>query len=223
MLRALRLLTLCFLLTLTARGTGQEKSGLKFDPNKPTNIPGAFHPYNVTGPWGERKAPKEAGSTEPDKELKGNYHCPVSEHNLDPCVLLFVKEVEPTAGLKELLKKLDNSVEKNPAVRLHVTAVFFSEKLPEVAGETDKTDDLREQLAMKLKSLATELNLKHVVLGLAGQKDIEAYLSEGADVTVVGYKRLLVTFVQALTEKDIDSKIKDVMADVVGKFGAKRE
>jgi hypothetical protein len=191
------------------------------------NVPGAFHPFNVTGAWGERKAPKK-DPKDPDMDLPGQFHDPISENNLDPCVLVFVHELEFSGGLLDLLQKLDNAAEKNPAVRLHVTAVFYSDKLPDVAGHAgdknpinDKSDDQREEFAKLLKQKAADLKLKHVVLSLDGRGDIEPYLGDG-DVTLVGYKRLKVEFVRSLSEKDLEAEVKSILSDVAAKLGAKR-
>src|SRR5437016_3568144 len=54
------------------------------------DLPGAFHPLNVTGP------------------RKGNYHCLVSDYGLNPNVLIFSRDLDFGNELKSLLKQLDN-------------------------------------------------------------------------------------------------------------------
>src|SRR6516164_2974838 len=180
----LLVLPLFALSMLAAPGIGQDKDKKK-DPTPKKDLPGPFHPYNVTGPFGERANP------DPKKkdELKGQYHCPVSDTNLDPGVLVFIKDVDFDAAQLDLLQKLNTAGEKNPNARLHVTAVFFSPELPEVIGNKDKNDDTREQMAAKLRAKATDLKLNHVVLTLAGLDDIKEYVKDDAPVTLVGYHK----------------------------------
>jgi len=216
-------LSLCALVVLTAPGVGQdkEKEKPKAGDDGGKDLPGPFHPYNVTGQFGERPDPKEKG-----KELKGNFHCPVSDTNLDPGVLVFIHEVKFEPALVELLQKLDAAVEKNPGVRLHVTAVFYSDSLPEVVGTDDKDDDAREKFAAELRARAADLKLKHVVLSLGGARDDElnAYLKDkNADVTIYGYRKFHIEFEYALTNAQLAEKLKAVLTDVADKLGAKRQ
>ena len=218
----LLILSVCALAILTTPGVGQDK-----DKDKPKakedagkDLPGPFHPYNVTGLFGEQPDPKEKG-----KELKGNYHCPVSDTNLDPGVLVFVKDVKFEPALLELLQKLDAAIDKNPGVRLRVTAVFYSDTLREVVGTTDKDDDTREKLAADLRTKATDLKLKHVVLALdgSGDPDLKGYLRDNADVTLYGFRKFHIEFEHALTRAQLVDKIKAIMDDVADKLGAKRQ
>ncbi len=199
---------------------GQDKEKTKGALKIGDNPPGPFHPYNVTGPWGESRV----DSRNKDQDVKGLYHCPVSEYNLDPAILIFVKEFEFKPELLDLLSKLDAAVEKNPVARLHVTATFYSDKLPQIVGGDAKSDDLREELAAKLQKLAADLKLKHVVLCLDGQADLDRYLTDkSADVTVIGYKRFSILLLESLKDKDVAEKIKGIMEAVKTKLGAKRE
>src|SRR5829696_10119475 len=93
-------------------------------PQPGSDIPGPFAAYNVTG----RK--------------KDYFHCLVSEHDLNPVVMVIVRGTEVPPALKYLLGKLDNRVQKNPNVRLAGFAVFHSDRLENVARD----DDLREGL-----------------------------------------------------------------------------
>ena len=60
------------------------------------NLPGPFHPYNVTGPH------------------KQHFHCLVSEHDVDPMVMIFHKNVDFADPLANLLKKIDSAIDKIP-------------------------------------------------------------------------------------------------------------
>src|SRR5690348_17310199 len=61
------------------------------------NLPGPFHPFNVTGPYAD------------------HFHCPVSDHNLDPGVLVFARDLVLSPPLRKLLSGLDAAIDKNPA------------------------------------------------------------------------------------------------------------
>src|SRR5438128_1806253 len=54
------------------------------------DLPGPFLPYNVTGKFGRTT------KTENDKQIDvpGNFHCLITEHGLDPGVLIFVRGVK---------------------------------------------------------------------------------------------------------------------------------
>src|SRR5262245_49089399 len=102
------------------------KEAPKDEPSKdegdPADLPGSFHPYNVTGPH------------------KGRFHCLISEHGLDPMVMIFHKNVEFGDPLPDLLKKLETAIEKNPSVRLGSFVVFLPEDLPDLVGTNDAND-----------------------------------------------------------------------------------
>jgi hypothetical protein len=71
------------------------------------NLPGAFHPYNLTGKY------------------DGRYHCPISEQDLDPTVLLFTRDIEPTPALEQLIVDLGVAARKNRDTRLTIVVVFL--------------------------------------------------------------------------------------------------
>ena len=94
---------------------------------------------------------------------KGRYHSPISQFGLEPMVMLFTRETEFSDPLKDLLKQIDNAVEKNPAARLHPFLVVQADDLPEVIGVdpdpavASKDDDKRIELATKLEGEANAL------------------------------------------------------------------
>src|SRR5262249_1193252 len=119
---------------------------------------------------------------ENDKSIKvpGNFHCLITEHGLDPGVLIFVRgvkgqlpksdaEAEKKKGtdekddmlgveagklLKELVARLETVAAKNPAVPLETYVIFHGDKpLKDVV----RMDDEREHLAEELEALAKEL------------------------------------------------------------------
>ncbi len=172
-----------------------------------SKLAGAFHPYNVTGP------------------RKGHYHCLISEHGLDPMVMIFHKNVDFADPLPALLKKLDAAIEKNPSASLGSFVVFLPDDLPEVVGANDKTDDARLELEKKVEQAGGDMKLKHVVLCLDSKADVEKYnLSDANLVTVVLYKKLKVVAVFALPKSDFtDAAVEKIVTAVADKLGAKRK
>jgi hypothetical protein len=171
------------------------------------NLPGSFHPYNVTGPH------------------KQHFHSLISEHDLDPMVMIFYKNVDFSEPLSDLLKRIDTAIAKNPDVRLGSFVVFLPDDLPDVVGSKDETDDARRELEKKIEAAATDMKLKQVVLCLDTKADVEKYgLSENDLITVVLYKRLKVEAVFPLPKSDFNTAAVDkIMTSVADKLGAKRK
>jgi hypothetical protein len=205
-------LCLLTLMTVLAAAAGQPPAAK--DAKTPSlapgsDLPGPFHPYNVTGP------------------NKGRYHCLVSEHGLDPVVIVFVRNLEaedPNGPTMELLTQLDLAIEKNPKARIAAFAVSLSDSLPEVVGASVMSDVERKQLAGKLEDLAGARSLKYVVLTLAGKDDVEKYrLDDKADVTVVLANKYRVVNAYSLKKDQVKGKSNDILAEVADKFGAKKK
>jgi hypothetical protein len=152
MRRALSFLVVLTVLLVLAVPTGRSQ-----DFRDLPNLPGAFHPYNATGPFA------------------GRFHCLVTEHDLDPAVLLFVRGVDGTLKdgdlrvaskeqleqLKPLLVRLENLAEKNPATRVETYVIFYGGGLPNVVlndDERDKLDKDLKALALELRKSADEAN-----------------------------------------------------------------
>jgi hypothetical protein len=178
------------------------------------NLPGSFHPYNVTG------------------ENKHRFHCLVSEHALDPTVLIFYKNVDFSDPLPNLLKRLDAAIAKNPDTRLGAFVVFVPDDLPDVTGSKDKeaevnskNDDARLELEKKIDAAASDMKLKNVVLCLDDKSDVAKYQLDDANlVTVVLYSKLKVVAVHALPKSDFtDAAVEKIMAEAAEKLGAKRK
>ncbi len=170
------------------------------------DLPGSFHPYNVTGPH------------------KEHFHCLVSEHDLDPMVMIFYKNVDFADPLPNLVKQLDVAIDKNPGTRLGAFVVFVPDDLAEVVGQDDKGDDARRGLEKKVADKAADWKLKHVVLCLDSKADLERYhLSDANVATVVLYNKLKIVAVFALPQSDFtDGAVEKILAAVAEKFGAKR-
>ncbi|HTU16909.1 MAG TPA: hypothetical protein VMG10_02505 [Gemmataceae bacterium] len=178
------------------------------------NLPGSFHPYNVTGPHQER------------------FHCLISEHGLDPMVMIFYKNVDFGEPLPNLLKRLDTAIEQNPNTRLGAFVVCLPDGLPDVVGSTEKdqdantkNDDARLDLAKKIEAVSSDNKLKHVVLCLDHKSDVAKYqLGDDKLITVVLYAKLKVVAVHALPKSEFtEAAVEKIMADVAEKLGAKRK
>ncbi len=194
----------------------EDTSGKKdFAPLKAGNdLPGPFHPYNVTGPHKQR------------------FHCLISEHGLDPMVMIFHKNVEFNKPLPDLLQRLDAAIDKNPSVSLGAFVVFLPDDLPDVVGSKEKDqdtnnkhDDTRLEMEKKIEQAGADMKLKHVILCLDHKPDVTKYqLSDENLVTVVLYKKLKTVAVYALPKSEFtDAAIEKIMTDVADKLGAKRK
>jgi hypothetical protein len=136
----------CSLLSLLAlsaalQGPGTPPGKGPTYPQPGSDIPGPFTVYNVTGPF------------------KGEYHCPVCEHGLDPVVMIVVKGTEladekAQKNLDYLITKLDNAVQKNTNIRLASFVVFLSDQLQDLARDDDVREDLARKLTDRFPSVA---------------------------------------------------------------------
>jgi hypothetical protein len=99
------------------RAGGAVKSG----PQVGQDVPGAFHPLNVTG------------------ESKGKKACLYCSNGGNPVAVVFAREATPEVA--KLLKQLDDATVKNDKVMMGSYAVFCSDKegldkaLEKIAGE----------------------------------------------------------------------------------------
>jgi hypothetical protein len=168
------------------------------------NLPAPFHPFNVNGSG------------------KDKFHCVVSAQGFDPMVLVFVRDLEFSDALKDLLRRLDNACVKNPRARLGCAVVFLTEELTDPVT----MDDLREEMAQKLRDLAEELKLQKVVLCLDSKADVEKFdlERERAAYTVVLYNRLKIVATYSIQRDDLKAaKVDEVLKQAADKFGAVRK
>jgi hypothetical protein len=179
------------------------------------NLPGTFQPYNVTGPYKQR------------------FHCPVSDHGLEPMVLVFYKNIDFGDPLPSLLKQLDTAIEKNPEKRLGAFVTFIPDDLPDVGGSKDekdqdtnrKNDDARLEMDKKIEQGGADMKLRHVALGMDSKIDVAKYgLRDENVITVVLYTKLKVVAVYPLSKSDFTGgAVEKIVADVADKLGAKRK
>ena len=166
------------------------------------DLPGAFNPYNLNGP------------------SKDRFHCLVSDHGLNPTILLFCRGIELTDGLKDLLVKLDRLVEKKPTVQLAIFVIFVPDDLKDQVVD----DVRRKELATKIEDeIIKPLMLKHVLFGLTSKADVEAYaLPDTAQITWIAYNKYKIQAVQmlardGLTPETVQAILTEVGNKLVGK------
>jgi hypothetical protein len=144
------------------------------DKNPPDkgDLPGAFHPYNVTGP------------------NEGTFHCLVCDHGLFPGILVFVRGTDPS---EELLKGLNKIAKENEKARLAIFVVFLDPDLATSLTGDNKTDDKRQEIAEKLRPSQKQWDLDHVIFALEAEKNLKDFnLGEKDAVTVILFSKLKV-------------------------------
>ena len=205
---ALTLLTLTLALPLAADKDDKPapKSDKALDaglrPGK-DEIGGPFRPYNVTG----------------KEKYRGKFHCLVSEHGLDPVVLVFVRGVEPGDFVVDLLQKLDALAAKSERLRLAVVAVFLSDDVKDLV----KDDAKREEAAGKVMEKVGKI--EHVAAAVDVAADVkDAYkLNDDADVTVMLYNKFRVETNRAFAPGTLDeAAVGSVVDEITAKLDALR-
>lgn len=167
------------------------------------DLPGPFHPFNVTGPE------------------KGRFHDLVSAYGLEPVVLVLASDVPGRdSPLGQLLTRLDDAIDRSPRGSLHAFVVFVPDGLPDVVQD----DDARVQLAKKVTDLANaDPPLKHVVLCLDSKGDVKGYPLDKEAASVVVYEKYRVVSVRPLGKDDEGKKAVDAVLDEVrAKFKLKK-
>jgi hypothetical protein len=103
--RSLLTAGLCVAL-LTSFGSADE--ALKSGPQVGAQVPGPFHPLNVTG------------------AMAGKKNCLYCQNGTSPVAMIFARETSP--ALAHLLKKIDAETVKNKRARMGSFVVFLSDK-----------------------------------------------------------------------------------------------
>jgi hypothetical protein len=139
------LLLVCLCLWTTPRSQSAEVKTGALAAGK--NVPGSFHPFNVT----ERKLTEEELEerlkvkmerekdrakpkgkevyVEPEYSSRFKFHCLVTEYDLDPVVMLFARGLYDSAGFKDLLKSIDRACDRYRVRRLRAFVVFIDPEL----------------------------------------------------------------------------------------------
>jgi hypothetical protein len=175
------------------------------------DLPGPFRPYNITGRGVDRVngeirkfRNQDEKTREPDR---GTFHCLVSEHGLNPVVMVLVRGTEPGTALLDLLKKLDEAVAKNQNARLAGFVVFLTErKVNDKIINLVENDDEREEEAALVESRTKNAALKNMAVALDVFPTIqELYkLQDKAEVTVVIYNKLKVLSTLAFAKDELN-------------------
>jgi hypothetical protein len=158
---------------------------LKSGPQAGEKVPGAFHPYNVTG--------EDAGKTA----------CLYCKGGDDPVIAVFARTGGDDAMTQKLLKAIDAANVKHAKADMFTFAVFSGDKAklePQLKDAAKKADLKKIVLAIEDKDepIPAKYNL-----------------NAAADVTVILYVDHIVkanhTFAKGkLTDKDIDAIVADV-------------
>lgn len=107
-MNARRTLLTAGLCVVLVAGFGSADEALKSGPQVGEQVPGPFHPLNVTG----AKA--------------GQKNCLYCQNGTSPVAMIFAREVSP--GLAQLVKKIDEETVKNKRARMGSFVVFLSDK-----------------------------------------------------------------------------------------------
>jgi hypothetical protein len=186
-----------------------DEPALKSGPKVGEDLPGPFHPYNVTG------------------KRAGDFHDVLSDQGLDPVVLVLVrnwdfsKKVDDQVPLVKLLQGLDQIVGKDTKARVAVAAVFLNGDLKDVV----KNDELRQKYAEKVETFKTDAKLNNIVLGLDNADGPKNYaLSADAEVTVLVCNRLKVVANNAFPKDGLNNENADaIVAAVKEKLGGAKK
>ena len=185
--------------------TRSQDAALKYGPQPGTVLSGPFDAFVING-----------------KVAAGRQHCLICENALNPAVLVFAREPEADkdAALGELLKKLDDAVERHKQAYLGGFLVFLSpdarssvtepasEDIDKLLEETKKRNDLYARLEERAKPL------KYLVVAAYPAEGPKGYnIDPKAEVTVVFYQKLKVTAnwafaAEKMTAMDVDAIVK---------------
>jgi hypothetical protein len=178
-------------------------------------VPGNFQVLMVTGP------------------RAGKFHCPVCEFDLNPGILVFIRELEDVSkpAVASLLKKLDAVITKHPLARLGGCAIVlddggYRQVLVAKLDDTSKVADLeltkvtaaKEEKEARLSGFAKKEELKNLTLALGSKGGPEKYkLNPNADVTALIYNKLKIVGSYAFTKGELADKDVD---KIVNQFDA---
>jgi hypothetical protein len=210
----LGLLTLTVLLAAAAVSLGQD------DPPpavlKPgDDLPGPFRPWTFSGKHVQTLRRRiiatiketddpalKDSKTKRAEAIKGMFHCPLSEHGLNPVAMIFVKGAQPSDNLIQLLTKLDEAVPRREKERLAVVVVFLDENIKDVTTDDQPRNDATAALEAKVGQFA---NVTAAVDSFEALKTLYK-LNPEADVTLLLFDKLRVASVKTAMNPDLDEK-----------------
>jgi hypothetical protein len=194
------------------------------------NVPGSFHPYNVTA----REVPLDELDASEREELekgrgrrytsRGKFHCLVTEYDLDPVVMLVARGLDESKGFHDLLTRLEETIVKDRASRLRAFVVFLDDD-PKTDYATQ--DEKREERARKIEQLGEKLKLRNVVLTLGSKSDLKKYaLDDTAALSAIQYRNLRIVSSRTASRDELESAgapaIKTILDDTTGKLLSRR-
>jgi len=190
-------------------------------------LPGPFNAYIVFG--GPKPKPPVNEPTQTvervnhgDPSRAGKFHDLVTRYGLNPTVAIIAREAPPAEDqpLAQLIKWLDQSVQKNRNERLHAFAIFLR------LNNDFLKDDTRIPQINQIKDFATKLDLKETPLAidLAESDRTKAFRIGGEDaITVLVFddhlkvrNRFVFTADKPLDEAGIKS-IQDAVSKLIKK------
>ncbi len=171
-------------------------------PQAGSDVPGPFTSYMVTG------------------KRKGKFHCLVTEHDLNPVVMVVARGTELTPARKRLLEKLDTAVHLNPNTRLAGFVVFVTDKLKDFARDDDIRDDLEKQIL----DVQKDANLKYLSLALTTKPQLQKYkIDDQADVFVLFYNRYRIIAAYTFTKDQLtEEKTREILNEVATSLGGRK-
>jgi hypothetical protein len=178
-------------------------------------IPGPFQVLMATGPRANM------------------FHCPVCEYDLNPAVLVFIRDAEDVSGpVLDFLKKVDAVIAAHPLARMGACAIVLNDggyrKVLEAAIDASiKVPDIELTKATETKDAKLQAlrkageNLKFVALGLGTVGGPEKYrIGKDADITILFYYQQVVVSNTAFKKADFnemaaDKLLKEIEAKAV--------
>jgi hypothetical protein len=183
--------------TLTA---AQEAKSLKDG----DTLPGSFQVLMATGP------------------RTGMFHSPVDEYDLNPAVLVFVRDVDDLKGpVLDFLKKVDTAIAAHPQARMGACAIVMNDggyrKVLEAPIDTAiKVPDIELTKATKSKDDKLTVlreagkSVKFVTLGLGNVGGPAKYeIAKDADITVLFYYQQTVVSNSAFKKAEFNDSAAD--------------
>ncbi|NBO92175.1 MAG: hypothetical protein EBV06_07645 [Planctomycetia bacterium] len=121
---------------------------------------------------------------------------------MDPVVMLVARNLDESAGFRDLLTKLNTLVDNNQRGRLRAFVVaLYPEELTDVVTQDEK----RNEYAARLDKLAADLKLTGVVLTLAAPKDLARFnFDETMALNAIVYQKLKVTASRSIGRDALD-------------------
>jgi hypothetical protein len=166
------------LLTATLAAAETVESG----PKVGANIPGPFHPFNVTG------------------EKAGKKNCLVCQNSGNPVAMVFAREITPTTTA--LLKKLDAATVANSKASMGSFVVFLNDE----EGAQKKLETMAKDAGLKELIVAMDNPAGPEKYKVAKEADVTVVLydADGAVKANYAFKK------GELKDKDVETIVGDV-------------